>query len=119
MVEFIEVERHEVDAFEAALGEFVQGIKRAAKTRLRAHGNKWLIKEPKDILPLRKELLKTVKQGMGARKNLEVEIAMLACMVWWNRKEVAKLMRIHAEDQELGMAEDERADWDKVGGTGT
>ena len=42
------------------------------------------------LLNLRRELVGAVKQGMLDRKDMEIEIAMLACFVWWNRLEGEK-----------------------------
>ena len=42
------------------------------------------------LLGLRRMLVATTKQGMLARKDMEIEIALLACFVWWNRLESEK-----------------------------
>lgn len=44
----------------------------------------------KKLLDLRRELVGAVRQGMLERKDKEIEIAMLACFVWWNRLEKEK-----------------------------
>lgn len=47
-------------------------------------------KDEKNLLALRKELLKVVRHGMLGRKDLEEEIALLACVIWSLRKQHRK-----------------------------
>lgn len=52
--------------------------------------NDWDNVSDKKLLDLRRELVAVTKQGMLERKDMEIEIALLACFVWWNRLESEK-----------------------------
>lgn len=50
------------------------------------------------LLDLRRELVGAVRQGMLERKDKEIEIAMLACFVWWNRLEKEKRFALEMQE---------------------
>ena len=53
--------------------------------------------EGPDLLQLRKQLRDTIKDGMLKRKDKEIEIAILACLVWFNRLERERKLKILEE----------------------
>ena len=52
--------------------------------------DKWSDASDEELLRLRKMLVIATRKGMLERRDMEMEIAMLACFVWWNRLEVEK-----------------------------
>lgn len=50
-----------------------------------SEGLEWDNPKGKNLLRLRKQLVATTKQGMLEREDMEIEIAMLAMFVWFNR----------------------------------
>jgi len=107
------------------IDEFARDIMgRAARDRVSA-GKSWKIKTPEDLLNLRRELVELVYQGMKRKQNLEGEIALLACIIYWERKAYdAALEQREYEagvgtlaprtEEELQSIADERRAWDRV-----
>lgn len=57
----------------------------------------WDNNDPENLLYLRKQLVKNIKEGMLDRKDQENDIALLACFVWFNRLEVTRRAEIERE----------------------
>lgn len=64
---------------------FLRLVKRRAEKAALSEGVDWDNPKGKNLLKLRKELVAMTKQGMLEREDMEVEIAMLAMFVWFNR----------------------------------
>lgn len=120
MAKFIEVDRKEIDEFINALGEFSAKIKQKAVRQIKENGGFWKVTDPKEMIRLRKALLETTRKGMLERKDLEVDIGILAVTIWWNRLEGEKITRMKAEDREGEMegTEEEESAWEAVRKTG-
>ena len=54
----------------------------------------WDNPEDDNLLDLRRALVATIKEGMYERKDMEIEIAMLAMFVWFNRLAYEEQQRI-------------------------
>jgi hypothetical protein len=57
----------------------------------------WDNPDPENLLYLRKQLVKNIKEGMLERKDQEEDIALLACFIWFNRLEHEKKLAIEQE----------------------
>lgn len=112
---FQHVDRKDVDDLERVIGSFHAELKKMAQSWVTRKGYSWQRKTLADLLAQRKELNQVVKTGMTKRQDLEVEIGLLACMVWWNRKEIeTALVKEFADLDEAEGRAKEREAWDKV-----
>jgi len=99
------------------IDDFAESMKVAVKKQIITNGKGW--DEESDvgnILMLRKALVLKVKQGMQERLDMEGEIAIQACRVWWARKTGERLLEqsgIDISDETLGR-ELENKDWDRL-----
>jgi len=57
----------------------------------------WFDTSEEGLLDRRRELVKSIKEGMLERKDLEIDIAVNACFVWFNRLEVEQREQILRE----------------------
>lgn len=64
---------------------FLRQVKQRAEKAGLSEGVDWDNPKGKNLLKLRKQLVAMTKKGMLEREDMEVEIAMLAMFVWFNR----------------------------------
>lgn len=77
------------DQLESMILKFIPAVVTCAHKKREADG--WVaFKDERNLLTLRKDLLKLVRCGMLERKDLEEEIALLACVIWFLRKQNRK-----------------------------
>lgn len=76
---------------------FLKLVKQRAEQVAVSEQVDWDNPKGKNLLKLRKQLVATTKTGMLERKDMEVEIAMYAMFVWFNRMS-------YEEQQALMMA---------------
>jgi len=58
---------------------------------------KWDDSSDDNLLNMRRFLVRSVREGMLERKDLEEEIALMACFVWFNRLEADRKAKILEE----------------------
>ena len=86
-----------------ALNAFTKQLKGEASRMFRTFGETQLdVKEDlaaksERLLALRKKMVEYIKQGMYERKDMEVEIAWLAMLIWVHRMDAEKAARILEE----------------------
>lgn len=57
----------------------------------------WDSDEPDDLLRLRKKLVEYIKKGMLERENREIEVALYAAFIWFNRQTFERKVKILQE----------------------
>lgn len=118
MPKFKEVDRKELSIFENTVGRFAEEIRKKGRRQILGADGYWIRPlNAASLLELRKDLRDGIRQGMLQRKDMEVEIALYAMLVWYHRQEMEKATRMRLEDiaiQEENEDPGEREAWDAV-----
>lgn len=119
MAKFVEVDKREIHILENALGQFFEDVLMKGRRQAIDAGGYWINQvDGENLLKLRKDLVNSIKRGMLNRKDIEIDIALKAFMVWYHRTELDRARRMKLED--IAIQEENEGDraeqeaWDAV-----